>query len=151
MGYESHFEVPDIDDSLLRGVDDLTDLLCPDSHPEDYTNRVRFAHHHQGKILLFARLCLDLFSFPQREVFSRCDLAEEIFSIVFSRAERASLSSFPRVGRSVGRRVHSFALVRIGRKRPAHFRSFERERETKGRGRDFSIRRSPKPNPNPNP
>jgi hypothetical protein len=47
MGYESHFEVPDIDDSLLRGVDDLTDLLCPDSHPEDYTNRVRFAHHHQ--------------------------------------------------------------------------------------------------------
>ena len=50
MGYESHFEVPDIDDSLLRGVDDLNDLLCPDSHPEDYTNRVRFAHHHQGKI-----------------------------------------------------------------------------------------------------
>jgi len=47
MGYESHFEVPDIDDSLLRAVDDLTDLLCPDSHPEDYTNRVRFAHHHQ--------------------------------------------------------------------------------------------------------
>lgn len=43
MGYESHFEVPDIDDSLLRGVDDLTDLLCPDSHP----NRVRFAHHHR--------------------------------------------------------------------------------------------------------
>ena len=63
MGYESHFEVPDIDDSLLRGVDDLTDLLCPDSHP----NRVRFAHHHRGKIrvLLFARLCLDFFSFPQ--------------------------------------------------------------------------------------
>ena len=137
MGYESHFEVPDIDDSLLRGVDDLTDLLCPDSHPEDYTNRVRFAHHHQGKILLFARLCLDFFSFPQREVFSRCDLAEEIFSIVFSRrAERASLSSFPRVGRSVGRRVHSFALVRRGRKRPAHFRSFERERD-KGKERDF--------------
>ena len=78
MGYESHFEVPDIDDSLLRGVDYLTDLLCPDSHPEDYTNRVRFAHHHQGKIrvLLFARLCLDFFSFPQREVFSR-DLAED--------------------------------------------------------------------------
>jgi len=50
MGYESNFEVPDIDDTLLRGVDDLTDLLCPDSHPEDYTNRVRFAHHHQGKI-----------------------------------------------------------------------------------------------------
>ena len=137
MGYESHFEVPDIDDLLLRGVDDLTDLLCPDSHPEDYTNRVRFAHHHQGKILLFARLCLDFFSFPQREVFSRCDLAEEIFSIVFSRrAERASLSSFPRVGRSVGRRVHSFALVRRGRKRPAHFRSFERERD-KGKERDF--------------
>ena len=78
-------------------------------------------------------------------------ILQRIFSIVFSRADRASLSSFPRVGRSVGRRVHSFAFVRRGRKRPAHFRSFERERETKGRGRDFSIRRSPKPNPNPNP
>ena len=81
MGYESHFEVPDIDDSLLRGVDDLTDLLCPDSHPEDYTNRVRFAHHHQGKIrVLF--FCLRVFvsifsrSHNQREVFSR-DLAED--------------------------------------------------------------------------
>jgi hypothetical protein len=39
MGYESNFEVPDIDDTLLRGVDDLTDLLCPDSHPEDYASR----------------------------------------------------------------------------------------------------------------
>ena len=131
MGYESHFEVPDIDDSLLRGVDDLTDLLCPDSHP----NRVRFAHHHRGKIRLC--FCLRVFvsifsrSHNQREVFSR-DLAERIFSLVFSRADGASLSSFPRVGRSVGRRVHSFALVRRGRKRPAHFRSFERERETKG-------------------
>ena len=63
MGYESHFEVPDIDDSLLRGVDDLTDLLCPDSHPEDYTNRVRFAHHHQGKILVLFFVCASLSRF----------------------------------------------------------------------------------------
>jgi len=73
-------------------------------------------------------------------------ILRRIFSIVFSRADRASLSSFPRVGRSVGRRVHSFVLVRRGRKRPAHSRSFERERqrerETKGRGCDFSIRRT---------
>ena len=35
MGYESNFEVPDIEDNLLRGVADLTDLLvCPDSEPE---------------------------------------------------------------------------------------------------------------------
>ena len=79
MGYESHFEVPDIDDSLLRGVDDLTDLLCPDSHPEDYTNRVRFAHHHQGKtcMLLFARLSRFFSrSHNGREVFLG-DLAED--------------------------------------------------------------------------
>ena len=154
MGYESHFEVPDIDDSLLRGVDDLTDLLCPDSHPEDYTNRVRFAHHHQGKIrvLLFARLCLDFFSFPQP---TGGFLARSCggFLVSFSRARTEHLSRrfLASVGRSVGRRVHSFALVRRGRKRPAHFRAFERERETQGRERDFSIRRSPKPNPNPNP
>jgi hypothetical protein len=63
MGYESHFEVPDIDDSLLRGVDDLNDLLCPDSHPEDYTNRVRFAHHHQGKIRVLLFVCASLSRF----------------------------------------------------------------------------------------
>ena len=35
MGYESNFEVPDIEVNLLRGVADLTDLLvCPDSEPE---------------------------------------------------------------------------------------------------------------------
>ena len=135
MGYESHFEVPDIDDSLLRGVDDLNDLLCPDSHPEDYTNRVRFAHHHQGKIRVLLFVCASLSRFflvpTTNGRFSRAIL-RRIFSLVFSRADGASLSSFPRVGRSVGRRVHSFALVRRGRKRPAHFRSFERERETKG-------------------
>ena len=154
MGYESHFEVPDIDDSLLRGVDDLTDLLCPDSHPEDYTNRVRFAHHHQGKIrvLLFARLCLDFFSFPQPTGgFLARSCGGFLVSFSLARTEHLSRRFLASVGRSVGRRVHSFALVRRGRKRPAHFRSFERERETKGRGRDFSIRRSPKPNPNPNP
>lgn len=113
MGYESHFEVPDIDDSLLRGVDDLTDLLCPDSHPEDYTNRVRFAHHHQGKILLFARLCLDFFSFPQRgEVFSRVILRRRFLASFSLVARREHLSRrFPAsVGRSVVvcTRLHSF-------------------------------------------
>ena len=48
MGYESNFEVPDIDDTLLRGVDDLTDLLCPDSHPEDYASR-----GYQGTCVFF--------------------------------------------------------------------------------------------------
>ena len=61
MGYESNFEVPDIDDNLLRGVDDLTDLLCPDSHPEDYASR-----GYQGTCLFFWLL---LFFFSPSEVF----------------------------------------------------------------------------------
>ena len=136
MGYESHFEVPDIDDSLLRGVDDLTDLLCPDSHPEDYTNRVRFAHHHQGKILLFARLCLDFFSFPQRgEVFSRVILRRRFLASFSLVARREHLSRrFPAsVGRSVVActRLHSFEGVE---KDPRTFAlSKERERQREGR------------------
>ena len=139
MGYESHFEVPDIDDSLLRGVDDLTDLLCPDSHPEDYTNRVRFAHHHQGKtcMLLFARLSRFFSrSHNGREVFSV--ILRRIFSIVFSLARiRASLSLSLSLSLSFlfGRRLnrlHSFVReeeVR-GRKRPAQSaRKRERERD----------------------
>ena len=150
MGYESHFEVPDIDDSLLRGVDDLTDLLCPDSHP----NRVRFAHHHRGKI----RLCFCLRVFVS--IFSRSHNGGRFSRVVILR--RRFLASFSLVARrehlsrrfpaSVGRsvvactRLHSFEGVE---KDPRTFAlSKERERQ---RGRDFSIRRSPKPNPNPNP
>jgi len=66
MGYESNFEVPDIDDTLLRGVDDLTDLLCPDSHPEDYASR-----GYQGTCVFFWLLLFVLslrgFFFPRRE------------------------------------------------------------------------------------
>ena len=137
MGYESHFEVPDIDDSLLRGVDDLTDLLCPDSHPEDYTNRVRFAHHHQGKtcMLLFARLSRFFFSFPQREGGFLGDLAEDFYYIFLSRADKSislslSLSLF-----SFRSSSESFALVRSrreevrGRKRLTLARKRERERD----------------------
>ena len=61
MGYESNFEVPDIDDTLLRGVDDLTDLLCPDSHPEDYASR-----GYQGTCVFFWLL---LFVLSPSEVF----------------------------------------------------------------------------------
>jgi len=59
MGYESNFEVPDIDDTLLRGVDDLADLLCPDSHPEDYASR-----GYQGTCVFFC-----FFSLSPSEVF----------------------------------------------------------------------------------
>ena len=109
MGYESHFEVPDIDDSLLRGVDDLTDLLCPDSHPEDYTNRVRFAHHHQGKIRVF----VSIFSRSHNGGrFSRVILRRRFlvsFSLV-ARREHLSRRFPASVGRSVVActRLHSF-------------------------------------------
>lgn len=69
MGYESNFEVPDIDDTLLRGVDDLTDLLCPDSHPEDYASR----GYQQGTCVFFWLLLFVLslrgffFPIPRRE------------------------------------------------------------------------------------
>jgi hypothetical protein len=156
MGYESHFEVPDIDDSLLRGVDDLNDLLCPDSHPEDYTNRVRFAHHHQGKIRVLLFVCASLSRFFSRSHnggrFSRVVILRRRFLASFSLvARREHLSRrFPAsVGRSVVActRLHSFEGVE---KDPRTF-ALSKERERDKGGRDFSIRRSPKPNPNPNP
>jgi hypothetical protein len=70
MGYESNFEVPDIDDTLLRGVDDLTDLLCPDSHPEDYASR-----GYQGTCVFFW-LLLCLFS-PSEVFFPKTRREEE--------------------------------------------------------------------------
>ena len=65
MGYESNFEVPDIEDTLLRGVDDLTDLLCPDSHPEDYASRGY--QGYQGTCVLFCFFSLTLRGFFSRE------------------------------------------------------------------------------------
>ena len=134
MGYESHFEVPDIDDSLLRGVDDLTDLLCPDSHPEDYTNRVRFAHHHQGKIrvLLFARLCLDFFSFPQPTGgFLARSCGGFLVSFSLARTEHLSRRFLASVGRSVVvcTRLHSFEGVEKDPRTFALSKERERQRE----------------------
>ena len=134
MGYESHFEVPDIDDSLLRGVDDLTDLLCPDSHPEDYTNRVRFAHHHQGKIrvLLFARLCLDFFSFPQPTGgFLARSCGGFLVSFSLARTEHLSRRFLASVGRSVVActRLHSFEGVEKDPRTFALSKESERHRE----------------------
>ena len=65
MGYESNFEVPDIEDTLLRGVDDLTDLLCPDSHPEDYASRGY--QGYQGTCVFFCFFSLTLRGFFSRE------------------------------------------------------------------------------------
>ena len=137
MGYESHFEVPDIDDSLLRGVDDLNDLLCPDSHPEDYTNRVRFAHHHQGKIRVLLFVCASLSRFflvpTTNGRFSRAIL-RRIFSLVFSRADGASLSSFPRVGRSVGRSSCALVCTRSkGSKKTRALSLFRKRERDKGK------------------
>ena len=130
MGYESHFEVPDIDDSLLRGVDDLTDLLCPDSHP----NRVRFAHHHRGKIrvLLFARLCLDFFSFPQPTGgFLARSCGGFLVSFSLARTEHLSRRFLASVGRSVVvcTRLHSFEGVEKDPRTFALSKERERHRE----------------------
>ena len=68
MGYESNFEVPDIDDRILRGVDDLTDLNCPSIDD--------FNHQYHGTFT-YSFTC-DYFFFPV--VRSRCErvLAREI-------------------------------------------------------------------------
>ena len=134
MGYESNFEVPDIDDTLLRGVDDLNDLLCPDSHPEDYTNRVRFAHHHQGKMRIL--LCARLFRFFSRSLngrFSRV-IFQDFSHSFLSRGESLSLSLSLRLSLSLlfGRRLnrlHSFVREekRYGVEKDSL--SLERERE----------------------
>jgi len=60
MGYESNFEVPDIDDRILRGVDDLTDLNCPSIDD--------FNHQYHGTFT-YSFTC-DYFFFPV--VRSRC-------------------------------------------------------------------------------
>ena len=157
MGYESHFEVPDIDDSLLRGVDDLNDLLCPDSHPEDYTNRVRFAHHHQGKMRIL--LCARLFRFFSRSLngrFSRV-IFQDFSHSFLSRGESLSLSLSPSLSLASFRSSsESFALVRSrreevrGRKRLTLARKRERERRSE-EDVIFLSKDGPKPNPNPNP
>jgi len=66
MGYESNFEVPDIDDTLLRGVDDLTDLLCPDSHPEDYASRGYQGYQGTCVFFWFFSLSPSEVFFPER-------------------------------------------------------------------------------------
>ena len=58
-------------------------------------------------------------------------ILQRIFSIVFSRADRASLSSFPRVGRSVVvcTRLHSFEGVEKDPRTFALSKERERQRE----------------------
>ena len=58
-------------------------------------------------------------------------ILQRIFSIVFSRADRASLSSFPRVGRSVVvcTRLHSFEGVEKDPRTLALSKERERERD----------------------
>ena len=136
MGYESHFEVPDIDDSLLRGVDDLTDLLCPDSHPEDYTNRVRFAHHHQGKIRVLLFVCASLSRFflvpTTNGRFSRAILQRGfLVSFSLARTEHLSRRFLASVGRSVVvcTRLHSFEGVEKDPRTFALSKESERHRE----------------------